>query len=59
MPIQTIVIDKKITPSQIYNRISHLPYPILLESTLKNRGFGRYSFIAADPFLVFQPKGIM
>lgn len=56
MPLSTAMIDKNLTPADVYGRIRHLPYPILLESGMKHPDIGRYSFAAADPFLVFEVK---
>lgn len=56
MPFSTVVIDKEISPQDTYEKIRHLPFPILLESAMKHSDIGRYSFVAADPFLVFEVK---
>jgi len=56
MPFSTATIDKDISPEDIYGKIRHMPFPILLESAMKHHDIGRYSFVAADPFLVFEVK---
>lgn len=56
MPFSTAMIDKDLSPADVYGKIRHLPFPILLESAMKHHDIGRYSFVAADPFLVFAVK---
>ncbi|MEM9657374.1 MAG: aminodeoxychorismate/anthranilate synthase component I, partial [Planctomycetota bacterium] len=34
-------------------RLSHLPYVVFFDSALRHATLGRYSFVAADPFLWF------
>lgn len=41
----------------IYSGLRHLPCAVLLESGLLLEGLSRYSFVAADPFLVFKARG--
>jgi len=57
MPLSIQTIEQNLSPGDVYRRIRHLPYPVLLESALKHPEIGRYSFVAADPFLVFEVKG--
>jgi len=48
----------KISPAQVFENIfKHRPYPFLLESAMRNKEFGRYSIMGADPFLRFKSKG--
>jgi para-aminobenzoate synthetase component I len=43
-------------PLDAYARVSHLPYPILLDSAERGPR-GRYSFVAADPVAVVRRNG--
>ncbi len=43
-------------PLSTFRAISHRPYSFFLDSALKNRKFGRFSFLGCDPFLVFKSK---
>lgn len=56
MPLYTIPINCFLKPGEIYGALRTLPFPVLLESALVHRDMGRYSFVAADPFLVFEVK---
>ncbi|HAU32736.1 MAG: Para-aminobenzoate synthase, subunit I [Desulfotomaculum sp. 46_296] len=40
----------------LYENLIHLPNSFLLESSLMINGIGRYSFLGADPFLIFRSK---
>lgn len=42
---------------EIASRLRHLPKLAILDSALPNPDFGRYSFIAADPFASFRVTG--
>lgn len=35
---------------EVFRRLSGLPHPLFLDSALRRRGAGRFSFVAADPF---------
>jgi para-aminobenzoate synthetase component 1 len=37
-------------PEDVFLRLAHLPGVLFLDSALKHPRFGRYSFVAADPF---------
>ena len=41
----------------LYQKIKHLPYSIMLNSALVAEGWARYSFMAAEPFLMFRSTG--
>jgi para-aminobenzoate synthetase component 1 len=43
-------------PLETYERVRHLPHPILLDSAERGRR-GRYSFVAADPVTVIERTG--
>jgi len=44
-------------PSEACARFLDLPFPLLLESPLRSERLGRFSYLAADPWLVLQGKG--
>jgi len=44
-------------PAEACARFLDLPFPILLESALTSEKLGRFSYLAADPWLVLQSKG--
>ncbi|ATW25141.1 aminodeoxychorismate synthase component I [Candidatus Formimonas warabiya] len=56
MPLHKVLIEHNLSPAHIYEKIRHLPFPVLLESAMKHPDIGRYSFVAADPFLVMEVK---
>ena len=47
---------KRIEPHEIFKGISKRPYSFLLDSAVCNSRISRYSFMGADPFLVFKSK---
>ena len=44
-------------PAEACARFLDLPFPLLLESALRSERLGRFSYLAADPWLVLQSKG--
>ena len=44
-------------PSEACARFLDLPFPLLLESAQRSQKIGRFSYLAADPWLVLQSKG--
>ena len=46
-----------ITPLSALHALRPLGHPMLLESARVNERTGRYSFVSADPYLVFRSKG--
>jgi len=44
-------------PCEACARFLDLPFPLLLESALPSEDLGRFSFLAADPWLVLRSKG--
>jgi len=50
-------LSPRLEPADACARFLDLPYCLLLESTAKSKRFGRYSFLAADPFLAIRSKG--
>lgn len=41
----------------IYQKLKRLPYSFLLDSAMPVEGLARYSFVSADPFLIFRCSG--
>ena len=46
-----------LTPLAALEAFRPLGYPVLLESARINDKIGRYSFVAADPYLIFKSRG--
>jgi len=44
-------------PSEACARFLDLPFPLLLESAQRSEKIGRFSYLAADPWLVLRSKG--
>jgi para-aminobenzoate synthetase component 1 len=44
-------------PSQACARFVDLPFPLLLESVVRSEKLGRFSYLAADPWVVLQSRG--
>ena len=43
-----------------YQRLNEFePYSFLLDSAVQSAGVGRYSFLGADPFLVYRAKRVL
>lgn len=57
IPICKTVFADMETPIRLYRRMKKRPYSFLLESAESSGRWGRYSFIGADPFLVFKSTG--
>lgn len=57
IPICKTVLADMETPIRLYRRMGKRPYSFLLESAETPGRWGRYSFIGADPFLVFKSTG--
>lgn len=55
--MRKVSVSKQLTPAQAYQALRGLSYPLLLESAMVHPEIGRYSFVAADPFLVFTVRG--
>jgi len=52
-----VPVSKQLTPALAYQALRSLAYPLLLESAMRHPEISRYSFVAADPFLVFTVRG--
>jgi para-aminobenzoate synthetase component 1 len=52
---------QELTPApkaeQAFQRLAGLPYVLFLDSALRHRTLGRYSFLTADPFLRIRARG--
>jgi len=46
-----------LTPLSVLEALRREGYPVLLESARKNDKIGRYSFVSADPYLIFKSRG--
>ncbi|EGK13990.1 anthranilate synthase component I TrpE [Desmospora sp. 8437] len=57
IPICKTVFADMETPISLYRRLGERKYSFLLESAESKGRWGRYSFVGADPFLVFQSTG--
>lgn len=55
--VQRDLIADTETPVSVYRKIAHGKYSFLLESVEGGERLARYSFIGADPFLIFSSKG--
>ncbi|MDD5135815.1 MAG: aminodeoxychorismate synthase component I [Candidatus Omnitrophica bacterium] len=45
------------SPAELFSTLASYPYVFFLDSSLRNRNLGRFSFLGCDPFLVFKSKG--
>ena len=50
-------IDSPPAPAELLNILAPYPYTFFLDSALKDKKLGRFSFLGCDPFLVFKSKG--
>ena len=57
IPLSAEVDAREVTPLGALNALRPLGYPVLLESVRVNERIGRYSFVTADPYLVFRSRG--
>jgi len=46
-----------LTPLSALEALRHYGHPVLLESARVNERIGRYSFVTADPYLIFKSRG--
>jgi aminodeoxychorismate synthase component I len=56
-PIYAEIEDAGLTPLSAFQVMKTGGYPVLLESARFHEKVGRYSFVAADPYLLFRSKG--
>jgi aminodeoxychorismate synthase component I len=57
VPVAIEIDAPALTPLAALMAMRPLGYPTLLESARINDKIGRYSFVAADPYLIFKSKG--
>ena len=57
IPVYTEVIADLETPVSAFMKLGDSPYAFLLESVESGGGIGRYSFLGANPSLVFKSRG--
>ncbi len=57
VPLAAEIDARAITPLGALERLRHLGHAVLLESCRVNAQTGRYSFVSADPYLVFRSRG--
>ncbi len=56
-PLSLEIDSTRISPLAALESLKHLGHPVLLESARINARTGRYSFVAADPYLIFKSRG--
>lgn len=52
-----VVLPGTTTPWDCFLKLSHLPYVLFLDSANRHPELGRYSYLAADPYLVHVARG--
>jgi len=57
MPFFAEIDIPGLTPLAAFEAIRGRGHPVLLESARVNEKIGRYSFVTADPYLIFRSKG--
>ena len=57
IPLAAEVDARVVTPLLALAALRPLGYPVLLESVRVNEHTGRYSFVTADPYLIFRSQG--
>jgi len=43
-------LREKLTAVEVFSRLAHLPHAIFFDSVTDDDNYGRYSFVAVDPF---------
>ncbi len=54
VPVYRQLLSDSLTPVSAFGKINEGPWSFLFESVVGGERIGRYSFLGADPFLVFQ-----
>ncbi|MFA6320958.1 MAG: aminodeoxychorismate synthase component I [Candidatus Omnitrophota bacterium] len=49
-------ISNSLSPEDLFNSIKNHPYTFFLDSAVRDKHLGRFSFLGCDPFLVFRSK---
>jgi anthranilate synthase component 1 len=57
LPLYAELDAASVTPLSALHALRPLGHPVLLESARVNERTGRYSFVTADPYLVFRSTG--
>lgn len=57
IPVYKELVADVETPVSAYAKLDTSPYTFLLESAEKGERFGRYSFVGADPRVIFTARG--
>lgn len=57
LPLAAELAFPKLTPLAALQAVRKRGYPVLLESARKNEKTGRYSFVSAEPYLIFRSTG--
>lgn len=57
VPVYRDILADMETPVSVFTRLTHRPNAFLLESVEGGERMARYSFLGADPYLVFRSKG--
>src|SRR5512139_993178 len=57
IPLPTELDPRAVTPFAALQALRPLGHPVLLESARVNERTGRYSFVTADPYLIFRSTG--
>jgi anthranilate/para-aminobenzoate synthase component I len=57
LPLSVELDIPRLTPLSVLETIRGGGYPVLLESARVNDKIGRYSFVTADPYLIFKSRG--
>jgi para-aminobenzoate synthetase component 1 len=56
-PLSAELDTARITPLSALHALRPLGHPVLLESARVNERTGRYSYVTADPYLIFRSRG--
>ncbi len=57
LPLSAELDPPGLTPLSAFEAVRREGYPVLLESARVNDKVGRYSFVTADPYLIFKSRG--
>ncbi len=57
IPLHAEIAGDLPTPLDAFHALADLPNPVLLESARTDEKTGRYSFVTADPYLIFRSRG--
>ena len=57
LPLHQEIPRGELTPLDALYAVRTMPNPVLLESARVHEKIGRYSFVTADPYLIFRSRG--